>query len=48
MSVVAGEKQLSERSQVFHFNRSEVKECSEPSQRFDFNGTEVKHHSECT
>ena len=48
MSVIAEEKQRSERSQVFHFNSSEVKECSEPCQRFYFNSTEVKHHSDCT
>ena len=34
MSVVSEEKQLSERSQIFHFNSSEVKLRSERSQDF--------------
>ena len=32
MSVVSEEKQRSERSQIFHFNSSEVKQCSASSQ----------------
>ena len=36
MSVVSGEKQRSERSQIFYFNSSEVKQRSERSQRHHF------------
>ena len=42
MSVVSEEKQRSERSQIFHFNSSEVKHCSERSQRFPFKSSEIK------
>ena len=42
MSVVSQEKQRSERSQIFHFNSSEVKQRSERSQRFHFSVTYVK------
>ena len=42
MSVVKEEKQGSERSQIFHFNSSEVKHCSERSQIFYFISSEVK------
>ena len=46
-SVVCEEKQRSERSQIFHFNSSEVKYCSGRSQRCPFNSSEVKQRSEC-
>ena len=46
-SVVCEEKQCSERSQIFHFNSSEVKYCSGRSQRCPFNSSEVKQRSEC-
>ena len=42
MSVVIKEKQRSERSQIYHFNSSEVKQRSECSQRFHFNSSESK------
>ena len=42
MSVISGEKQCSERSQIFHFSSGEVKQRSERSQRFHFNGSENK------
>ena len=42
MSVSSGEKQRSERSQIFYFNSSEVKQRSERSQRFRFNSSERK------
>ena len=46
MRVLNDEKQRSERSQIFHFNSSEVKHCSERRQRFPFNTSEVKQHNE--
>ena len=46
MSVVSGEKQRSERSQIFYFNSSEVKHCIERIQRFPFNSSEVKQRNE--
>ena len=39
-------KHGSERSQIFHFSSSEVKQCSDPSQRFHFDSSEVKQHCE--
>ena len=39
-------KHGSERSQVFHFNSSEVKQRSECSQRFHFDSSEVRQRSE--
>ena len=48
MSVVSEEKQRSERSQIFHFNSSEIKQHSECSQIFHFNSSEVKQRSECS
>ena len=36
----------SERSQVFHFNSSEVKQRSDCSQRFHFDSSEVRQRSE--
>ena len=42
MSVVREEKKHSERSQIFHFNSSEVKQRSERSQRFHFSVTYAK------
>ena len=58
MSVVCEEKQRSERSQIFYFNSSQVKERSECRQRkkqrsershvFHFNSSEVKQRSECS
>ena len=42
MSVVNEEIQRSERSQIFHFNSSEVKQRSERSQRFHFSVTYAK------
>ena len=57
MSVVSEEKQRSKRSQIFHFNSSEVKQRmsvvseekqrSERSQIFHFNSSEIKQRSEC-
>ena len=46
VSVVSGEKQRSERSQIFCLNSSEVKHCGEHSQRFPFNSSEVKQRNE--
>ena len=42
MSALSEEKQRSERSQIFHFNSSEVKHFCEGSQRFQFNSSERK------
>ena len=42
MSVVSQKKQRSKRSQIFHFNTSEVKQCSERSHRYHFNNSESK------
>ena len=48
VSVVSGVKQRSERSQIFHFNSSELKQCRERRQRFLFNSSEVKQRKECS
>ena len=46
--IVVKVKQLSERSQRFPCNSSEVKHRSERSQRFPFDNSEVKQRSECS
>ena len=40
MSVVNEKKENSERSQIFHFNSSKVKQCSERIQRLHYNRSE--------
>ena len=42
MKVVGEEKHHSVRSQIFHFNSSEVKQCSERSKGFQFNSSESR------
>ena len=42
MSVISEEKQRGERSQIFHFNSSEVNQRSERSQILLFNSSESK------
>ena len=45
MSVVSEVKELSERSQMFHFNQIEVKQCRQHSQRFYFKSRESRTSS---